>query len=132
MAIAYRSITYAKVNKRKFHHECVYSRPKKFYHHRDHMPRNAASHRCFHRLLLRVPPETAHCIAGLFLSGYQKFLRPRKQPPALIKIPACRLAFSNRLGLAAGFDKNAQWSRVLQSFGFGFVEVGTVTPLPQT
>lgn len=41
------------------------------------------------------------------------------------------LTFSNRVGLAAGFDKNAQYLEELETLGFGFVEIGTVTPLPQ-
>lgn len=41
------------------------------------------------------------------------------------------LKFRNPVGLAAGFDKNAELVNELASFGFGFIEVGTVTPLPQ-
>jgi dihydroorotate dehydrogenase len=41
------------------------------------------------------------------------------------------LTFSNPIGLAAGFDKNASYLDVLQTLGFGFIEIGTVTPLPQ-
>lgn len=41
------------------------------------------------------------------------------------------LEFANRVGLAAGFDKNAKYLRELEVLGFGFVEIGTVTPLPQ-
>lgn len=41
------------------------------------------------------------------------------------------LAFSNPVGMAAGFDKNAKYLRELSTLGFGFVEIGTVTPLPQ-
>jgi len=41
------------------------------------------------------------------------------------------LDFQNPLGLAAGFDKNARYLRELETLGFGFVEIGTVTPLPQ-
>jgi dihydroorotate dehydrogenase len=39
--------------------------------------------------------------------------------------------FPNKVGLAAGFDKNAKYLRELQALGFGFVEIGTVTPKPQ-
>jgi dihydroorotate dehydrogenase len=42
------------------------------------------------------------------------------------------LTFSNPIGLAAGFDKNAKYLEELETLGFGFVEIGTVTPLPQT
>ena len=41
------------------------------------------------------------------------------------------LKFSNPVGLAAGFDKNAKYLNELAALGFGFVEIGTVTPLPQ-
>ncbi|MEO8414373.1 MAG: quinone-dependent dihydroorotate dehydrogenase [Ginsengibacter sp.] len=41
------------------------------------------------------------------------------------------LIFSNPVGLAAGFDKNAKYLQELTTLGFGFVEIGTVTPLPQ-
>jgi dihydroorotate dehydrogenase len=41
------------------------------------------------------------------------------------------LKFKNPLGLAAGFDKNASFIEDLAGFGFGFIEIGTVTPLPQ-
>lgn len=42
------------------------------------------------------------------------------------------LTFSNPIGLAAGFDKNAKYLEELETLGFGFVEIGTVTPLPQS
>lgn len=41
------------------------------------------------------------------------------------------IEFSNKVGLAAGFDKNAKYLRELECLGFGCVEIGTVTPLPQ-
>ena len=41
------------------------------------------------------------------------------------------LQFKNPVGLGAGFDKNAKYLRELECFGFGFIEIGTVTPLPQ-
>ena len=41
------------------------------------------------------------------------------------------IMFSNPVGLAAGFDKNAKYLNELEILGFGFVEIGTVTPLPQ-
>lgn len=41
------------------------------------------------------------------------------------------LKFPNPVGLAAGFDKNGFYLREMQALGFGFVEIGTVTPLPQ-
>ena len=41
------------------------------------------------------------------------------------------IQFPNRIGLGAGFDKNAKYLNELEALGFGFVEIGTVTPLPQ-
>ena len=41
------------------------------------------------------------------------------------------IVFKNPVGLAAGFDKNAKWVDALECLGFGFIEIGTVTPLPQ-
>jgi dihydroorotate dehydrogenase len=42
-----------------------------------------------------------------------------------------KLRFKNPIGLGAGFDKNAKYLRELETLGFGFIEIGTVTPLPQ-
>ena len=50
--------------------------------------------------------------------------------PSLYK-QAFGLPFKNPIGLAAGFDKNALYLRELENLGFGFIEIGTVTPLPQ-
>jgi dihydroorotate dehydrogenase len=47
----------------------------------------------------------------------------------------CRLAgvdFPNKVGLAAGFDKDGKYMHILSKMGFGFIEIGTVTPLPQS
>ena len=48
-----------------------------------------------------------------------------------LEIEVFGLKFKNRVGLAAGFDKDAKLYNELSSFGFGFIEIGTVTPLPQ-
>ena len=45
--------------------------------------------------------------------------------------PLCGLDFPNPLGMAAGYDKNAEVPDALLRLGFGFAEIGTVTPLPQ-
>jgi dihydroorotate dehydrogenase len=47
------------------------------------------------------------------------------------QFPILNLPFKNPIGLAAGFDKNAKYLNELEALGFGFVEIGTVTPLPQ-
>ena len=48
-----------------------------------------------------------------------------------VKFGAGNIQFPNRVGLGAGFDKNAKYLHELEALGFGFVEIGTVTPLPQ-
>ena len=48
-----------------------------------------------------------------------------------LKSEILNLKFKNPVGLGAGFDKNAKYLRELETLGFGFVEIGTVTPLPQ-
>ncbi len=52
--------------------------------------------------------------------------KPLTRNPKLLELP-----FKNIVGLAAGFDKNAKYLNELEALGFGFVEIGTVTPLPQ-
>ncbi|HEY5712078.1 MAG TPA: quinone-dependent dihydroorotate dehydrogenase [Allosphingosinicella sp.] len=55
---------------------------------------------------------------------------PAKADP-MLEIEVAGLAFPNPVGLAAGFDKDAEVYRQMLGFGFGFVEVGTLTPAPQ-
>lgn len=52
-------------------------------------------------------------------------------PDARLRVEAAGLSFPNPLGMAAGFDKNAEVSDALLRLGFGFAEIGTVTPKPQ-
>jgi dihydroorotate dehydrogenase len=78
-------------------------------------------------LLRLIDPETAH---GLALAVLRAGLVGEATAPSL-PVAAMGLAFPNPLGLAAGFDKNAVAARPLFRLGFGFVEVGTVTPRPQ-
>ncbi|MGH6678053.1 MAG: quinone-dependent dihydroorotate dehydrogenase, partial [Bradyrhizobium sp.] len=80
-------------------------------------------------LLRRLDPEDAHRLAihGLKLLPP---LRPRPDD-AKLAVRAFGLNFPNPLGMAAGFDKNAEAPDALLRLGFGFVEIGTVTPRPQ-
>ena len=81
-------------------------------------------------LLLALPPERAHDLAvkSLELGVYPRADAPDDQRLAQRLFG---LDFPNPLGLAAGFDKNARVPRELLAMGFGFVEVGTLTPRAQ-
>ncbi|MDP2619706.1 MAG: quinone-dependent dihydroorotate dehydrogenase [Hyphomicrobiales bacterium] len=80
--------------------------------------------------LLAVDPERAHDLAIKALSAG---IHPRQSAPDpdSLKVRAFGLDFPNPLGMAAGFDKNGEVADALLSIGFGFAEIGTVTPLPQ-
>lgn len=80
-------------------------------------------------LLRALDPEDAHTLALKAL----RFL-PRTKPPAdppELRVRAFGLNFPNPIGLAAGFDKDAVAPDALLRLGFGFVEIGTVTPRAQ-
>jgi dihydroorotate dehydrogenase len=78
-----------------------------------------------------LPPETAHR-ATLKLLATAAPLLPRAQPDdPRLAVAALGLSFPNPIGLAAGFDKNAEVPEAMLKLGFGFVECGTVTPRPQ-
>jgi len=83
------------------------------------------------RALAVLPAEAAHRttvrltgLAGPFLT------KPGEDDPRL-RVEVFGLAFPNPVGLAAGFDKNAEVPHAMAKLGFGFVECGTVTPRPQ-
>jgi len=61
----------------------------------------------------------------------RKILKRRFSPTRSKPFQAFGLSFRNPVGLGAGFDKNARYLRELETLGFGFVEIGTVTPRPQ-
>ncbi len=78
-----------------------------------------------------LPPEAAHR-ATLGLVAAAKHLLPQPHPDnPRLAVQALGLEFPNPIGLAAGFDKNAEVPAAMLRFGFGFVECGTVTPRPQ-
>ena len=81
-------------------------------------------------LLRWFDPEDAHRLAVQGL----KLLPPSRPRPddQKLTVRAFGLNFPNPIGMAAGFDKNAEVSDALLRLGFGFVEIGTVTPKPQT
>ncbi|HEY5818540.1 MAG TPA: quinone-dependent dihydroorotate dehydrogenase [Mesorhizobium sp.] len=83
------------------------------------------------QLLFAFDPETAH---GLSISALRCGLPVAFPAPkdARLKLRVAGLDFPNPLGMAAGYDKNAEVPDRLLALGFGFAEVGTVTPLPQS
>ena len=85
-----------------------------------------APYKLLRPLLFALPPEAAHRAAVSFLR-----LRESEYAPPFLPTTAMGLQFPNPLGLAAGFDKNADAAAALASLGFGFIEAGAITPQPQ-
>ena len=87
----------------------------------------------FRPLLFKLPPETAHYLTLHALKTLYTIKLDRlifgqtTQSPRTVM----GLNFPNVVGLAAGMDKNGQYIDSLAALGFGFIEVGTVTPRPQ-
>ena len=81
-------------------------------------------------LLRALPPETAHrlTLTGLALGLGGRAAAP---DPAILGQRLWGEDFPNPIGIAAGFDKDARVPDALLRLGFGFVEIGTVTPRPQ-
>jgi len=84
-------------------------------------------------LLFALDPETAHDLALASLKlverGGMASMLAETAPAPRVKLMG--LEFPNALGLAAGLDKNGQYIDALAALGFGFIEIGTVTPRPQ-
>jgi dihydroorotate dehydrogenase len=85
-------------------------------------------------LLFALDAERAHqlTVGGLRLARRIGLLHPAGPQPAAKPVELMGLHFANRIGLAAGFDKNATCVDAMGALGFGFVEVGTLTPVAQT
>ncbi|HEY8398404.1 MAG TPA: quinone-dependent dihydroorotate dehydrogenase [Flavihumibacter sp.] len=89
------------------------------------------------KILFWLPAETAHyfsmnCLqAACTVPGIRKLISNKFTLSSPTPVQAFGLSFKNKVGLAAGFDKNARYLRELEALGFGFVEIGTVTPKPQ-
>ena len=90
-------------------------------------------------ILFLFPTESVHyfsmnCLRILCSIGFlRKLLASSFSPGANENLQSeiYNLQFKNPIGLGAGFDKNAKYLRELETLGFGFIEIGTVTPLPQ-
>jgi dihydroorotate dehydrogenase len=89
------------------------------------------------KLLFRLDPETAHglSIRAMASAGAVAPVRSALAAPFKVHgaepVEALGLVFPNRVGLAAGYDKDGEAWRGLASLGFGHIEVGTITPRPQ-
>ncbi len=97
-----------------------------------------ASYRLLRPLLFRLPAETSHHLIFSTLrliyrlpgaSTLTRAMFARRS--ASLPVSVMGLRFPNPVGLAAGLDKNAEYIRPLSDLGFGFLELGTVTPRPQ-
>jgi len=85
------------------------------------------------RALFCLPPETAHEVAldAIGVAERLGLLRLALAPLPAVPVQVMGLQFKNPIGLAAGLDKNGDFFNGLGALGFGFVEIGTVTPRPQ-
>jgi dihydroorotate dehydrogenase len=89
-------------------------------------------------LFFLLSPERAHYLAmnllsfGLKIPVVSNIIKQAYKPKNGSQTQLLGIHFPNQVGLAAGFDKDARWLHLLKELGFGFVEVGTVTPLPQS
>ena len=90
---------------------------------------DSAYQRFFKRYLFRFDAEYAHRLTLRALSMMPPFTPPRARPELAIKLWGTD--FSNPIGLAAGMDKDAIAIRGWETIGFGFAELGTITPRPQ-
>jgi dihydroorotate dehydrogenase len=86
----------------------------------------------FRRLFVYLDPELTHELGATLLKFLSAIgLLRSRVGSAGQSFELAGLRFENRLGLAAGFDKNAELIRPMHALGFGHVEIGTVTALPQ-
>ena len=85
------------------------------------------------KILTLLNPELAHNLTVNILSktGASPLSFFYRQPTEFSQVEVMGLQFRNRIGLAAGFDKNGEAIDAFEAMGFGFVEVGTVTPKAQ-
>lgn len=85
------------------------------------------------RWLFSIDPESAHSVTLKLLSTMHSLgLSPLVAPkPENKPLEVMGISFKNPVGLAAGLDKNGDYIDTLAALGFGFIEIGTVTPRPQ-
>ena len=90
------------------------------------------------KILFKLDPETAHSVAGFGLRAIahcptiQRYVKDQNfVTHPMIQQKIFGRTFQNPVGLGAGFDKNGQYITAMPTMGFGFTEIGTVTPKPQ-
>lgn len=90
------------------------------------------------KMLFKLDPETAHTIAGVGLRSLahctplmRHFKEENFVSHPMLSQEFWGTTFQNPVGLGAGFDKNGQYILPMPTLGFGFTEIGTVTPKPQ-
>jgi dihydroorotate dehydrogenase len=93
-------------------------------------------YRLLRNILFCFSPEWVHYFSMNSLKllcrvGFKKLIAKRFRPKGKAQYSLFNIQFPNKVGLGAGFDKNAKYLGELEVLGFGFVETGTVTPLPQ-
>jgi dihydroorotate dehydrogenase len=96
------------------------------------------SYQTIKNILFKLDPETAHSIGGLTLkaSAYAPTILKLAKNHYFVQEPILRQElfgrkFLNPVGLAAGFDKNGEYITAMPTLGFGYTEIGTITPKPQ-
>ncbi|SMC66962.1 quinone-dependent dihydroorotate dehydrogenase [Polynucleobacter kasalickyi] len=84
-------------------------------------------------ILFRFAPENAHHLSldSLSFLHRHQLLSPFIHQPSSVPTNLCGLQLDNPVGLAAGLDKDGKYIDALAALGFGFLEIGTVTPRPQ-
>jgi len=88
------------------------------------------------RILFLLPPErahyaTMHLLQALCAFAPTRWLLQQIWPMVHDPVEIAGIRFPNRVGLAAGFDKDARFMRVFKTLGFGHMEIGTITPKAQ-
>jgi len=90
------------------------------------------------KILFKLEPEMAHTLGGIALRGVvycKPLMRSIKDryfiSNSILNQTILGIEFKNPVGLGAGFDKNGQYITAMPTLGFGFTEIGTVTPKPQ-
>ena len=96
------------------------------------------SYQTIKSVLFKLDPETAHLIGGLGLkaAAYAPTILKLFKNHYFVQEPILKQeifgrTFHNPVGLAAGFDKNGEYITAMPTLGFGFTEIGTITPKPQ-